>query len=110
LHVLLTVNPGGGQTEREADANSPSLRGFDVIDAAKAAVERSCPRTVSCADIVAFAARDSISLTGSVLYQVPAGRRDGRVSNATEASANLPLFFFTAKQLTKRFTEKGLSM
>ncbi|OEL33006.1 Peroxidase 1 [Dichanthelium oligosanthes] len=81
-----------------------------MIDAAKAAVERSCPRTVSCANIVAFTASDNISLTGSVLYQMPAGRRDGRVSNATEASANLPLFFLTAKQLTNRFAEKGLSV
>ncbi|OEL12637.1 Peroxidase 1 [Dichanthelium oligosanthes] len=110
LQVLLTMNPGGGQTEHEAGTNSPSLRGFDVIDVAKAAVERSCPCTVSCTDIVAFAARDSISLTGSVLYQVPTGRRNGRMSNAMEASANLPPFFFTAKQLTNRFAEKGLSM
>ncbi|KAL6621271.1 hypothetical protein ACP70R_033703 [Stipagrostis hirtigluma subsp. patula] len=66
------------------------LRGFDVIDAAKAAVEQSCPRTVSCADIIAFAARDSINLAGNVVYQVPAGRRVGRVSNETEALQNLP--------------------
>ncbi|XP_062197983.1 peroxidase 1-like isoform X2 [Phragmites australis] len=28
--VLLSVNPGGGKTEREAPPNNPSLRGFEV--------------------------------------------------------------------------------
>ncbi|XP_062208421.1 peroxidase 1-like [Phragmites australis] len=108
--VLLTVNPGGGKTEREAAPNNPSLRGFDVIDAAKATVEQSCPRIVSCADIVAFAARDSINLAGSVSYQVPAGRRDGRVSNESEANLNLPLPSSTAKVLTDKFAAKNLTV
>ncbi|KAF8661746.1 hypothetical protein HU200_056698 [Digitaria exilis] len=107
--VLLSVNPGGGQTERDAAPNNPSLRGFDVIDAAKAAVESSCPGTVSCADIVAFAARDSIGLTGSVSYQVPAGRRDGRVSNASD-TIDLPPPTSTAKNLTDLFAAKNLSV
>jgi len=106
--VLLTVNPAGGNTERDAPPNNPSLRGFEVIDAAKAAVERSCPRTVSCADIVAFAARDSVNLTGNTFYQVPSGRRDGRVSNATEAFI-LPGPNSTAQNLTDGFGRKGLS-
>ncbi|WVZ71339.1 hypothetical protein U9M48_019933 [Paspalum notatum var. saurae] len=107
--VLLTVNPGGGDTERDSPANNPSLRGFDVIDAAKAAVEQSCPGTVSCADIVAFAARDSIGLTGSVSYQVPAGRRDGKVSTKQDANDNLPRPTFTASQLVASFANKSLT-
>ncbi|CAO2192542.1 unnamed protein product [Urochloa humidicola] len=107
--VLLTVNPAGGKTEREAPPNFPSLRGFEVIDAAKAAVERSCPRTVSCADILAFAARDSINLTGSTFYQVPSGRRDGRVSNESEALQFLPSPNSTAQVLIDGFGLKGLN-
>jgi peroxidase len=104
------VNPAGGKTEREAGPNFPSLRGFEVINAAKAAVERSCPRTVSCADIVAFAARDSVNLTGSnAFYQVPSGRRDGRVSNETEALQFLPGPNSTATELVDGFRLKGLS-
>lgn len=107
--VLLATNPGGGRTERVAIPNNPSLRGFEVIDAAKAALERSCPRTVSCADILAFAARDSITLTGNVVYSVPAGRRDGSVSIEQDALDNLPPPTFTAQQLIDRFKNKTLS-
>ncbi|KAK4789968.1 hypothetical protein SAY86_017272 [Trapa natans] len=42
--------------------NINSLRGFDVIDNIKADAEKLCPSTVSCADIIALAARDAIAL------------------------------------------------
>jgi len=107
--VLLATNPGGGKTERQAIPNNPSLRGFEVIDAAKASIEQSCPSTVSCADILAFAARDSITLTGNVFYTVPAGRRDGSVSKEQDALDNLPPPTFTAQQLIDRFKNKTLT-
>ncbi|KQK04189.1 peroxidase 1 [Brachypodium distachyon] len=108
--VLLSINPGGGTTERDSAPNNPSLRGFNVIDAAKALVEQSCPRTVSCADILAFAARDSVNLTGTnSFYQVPSGRRDGIVSRATDALNNLPGPNSTADDLIKGFAAKTLN-
>ncbi|KAJ8424582.1 hypothetical protein Cgig2_002594 [Carnegiea gigantea] len=46
--------------EKNAIPNKNSLRGFEVIDQIKTAVEKVCPGTISCADILAITARDSI--------------------------------------------------
>ena len=42
-------------------------------------------------------------------YDVPSGRRDGRVSSASEAVSNLPPPSFNLTQLTQTFKSKGLS-
>ncbi|KAL7199158.1 hypothetical protein ACSBR2_021438 [Camellia fascicularis] len=106
--VLLDSTPGK-PAEKEHPANNPSLRGFEVIDEAKAQIEAICPKTVSCADIVAFAARDSAFMVGGINYAVPAGRRDGRVSLSDDIPQNLPAPFFNATQLEDNFARKGLS-
>jgi peroxidase len=46
--------------EQNAGPNAGSLRGFNVVDNIKTQVEAICSQTVSCADILAVAARDSV--------------------------------------------------
>ncbi|KAK1417625.1 hypothetical protein QVD17_26755 [Tagetes erecta] len=98
----------GPSTERTAGPNS-LLRGFEVIDAAKTQLETTCPGVVSCADIVALAARDSVVLTGGRSWQVPLGRRDGLVSQASD-TANLPAFNDSITTQISKFDNKGLNI
>ncbi|PPD71568.1 hypothetical protein GOBAR_DD31540 [Gossypium barbadense] len=108
--VLLRSVPGNPPAEMDHPANSPSLRGFEVIDEAKAQIEAQCPGTVSCADIIAFAARDSTYKAGGIYYAIPAGRRDGRVSIIDEVTQNLPPPSFNAQQIAQLFARKGMSV
>ena len=98
----------GNTTERASPVNI-GMHGFEAIDAAKAAVEAACPGVVSCADILAFASRDTVRLTKGMRWAVPAGRKDGRVSLASEPGQNLPPSTFNSSQLVQNFAAKGLS-
>ncbi|KAK4485167.1 hypothetical protein RD792_007780 [Penstemon davidsonii] len=75
------------------------------IRGAKKAVEDVCPYVVSCADILALAARDAVVQSGGPYWDVP----KGRTSKASETT-QLPTPTFNISQLQKSFSQRGLSM
>ncbi|KAJ0983330.1 hypothetical protein J5N97_011585 [Dioscorea zingiberensis] len=81
--------------EKEAPPNL-TLRGFEVIDDIKASLEKQCKGVVSCADILALATRDGVSLSGGAAYALPTGRRDGTVSTMADVHIPSPSFSLSA--------------
>lgn len=97
-----------GPTAEKGAFGHQGLQGFDVIEKAKAQLEAVCPGVVSCADIVALAARDAIVLANGPFYQVETGRRDGLVSDKSLAN-NMPDVEDSIQVLKTKFQQKGLT-
>ncbi|XP_024004734.1 peroxidase 43 [Eutrema salsugineum] len=97
----------GAISEKNAFGHE-GVRGFEIVETAKAELEAACPGVVSCSDIVALAARDAISLANGPAYEVPTGRRDGRVSNMSLAK-DMPDVSDSIEILKAKFMQKGLN-
>ncbi|XP_050209641.1 peroxidase P7 [Mercurialis annua] len=95
--------------EKTANPNRNSARGFDVIDNIKSAVEKACPGVVSCADILAIAARDSTVTLGGPSWNVKLGRRDAKTASLSAANNGIPPPTSNLNQLISRFNALGLS-
>ncbi|XP_054806001.1 peroxidase A2-like [Prosopis cineraria] len=96
-------------SEQDAFANVNSIRGLDVVNNIKSAVEAACPATVSCADILAIAAEVSVVLDDGKGWKVPLGRRDSTTANRTLANENLPGPGSTLDELKSAFAVQGLN-
>ncbi|KAF7006757.1 hypothetical protein CFC21_021764 [Triticum aestivum] len=121
--------------EQNAIPNAGSLRGFGVIDSIKTQIEAICNQTVSCADILTVAARDSVVAVrmssndhahhrldaivnrllrilgvqlGGPSWTVPLGRRDSTDANEAAANSDLPGFTSSRSDLELAFRNKGL--
>ncbi|KAK6774267.1 hypothetical protein RDI58_029506 [Solanum bulbocastanum] len=89
---VLLNSTKGNKAEKDAIPNQ-NLRGFQVIDAAKSALEKECPGIIN-----------------GPTWAVPLGRRDGRVSILSEASKNLPTPFDNFTTLKTTFGALGLNV
>ncbi|WJX09277.1 Peroxidase 9 [Trifolium repens] len=95
-------------SEKNGGPNKNSVRGYDVIDEIKSKLEQACPRTVSCADIVALAARGSTVLSGGPNWELPLGRRDSKTASLRGSNKNIPPPNATIEGLLTFFKRQGL--
>ncbi|GLJ14640.1 hypothetical protein SUGI_0236840 [Cryptomeria japonica] len=95
--------------EKSAAPNVNSLRGFDVIDSIKSQIESACSGVVSCADILAIAARDSVVQLGGSPWNVLLGRRDSRTASKNAANRNLPGPSSSLSNLNSAFKAQGMN-
>ncbi|KAJ6834376.1 peroxidase 12-like [Iris pallida] len=91
---VLLDGSASGPSEKAAPPNL-TLRpaAFKAINDLRLLIDQACGQVVSCADVVALAARDSVALSGGPNYRVPLGRRDGltfATRNATLAGLPAP--------------------
>ncbi|KAL9229542.1 hypothetical protein vseg_004998 [Gypsophila vaccaria] len=107
---VLLDSSGSLVSEKRSVPNQNSARGFEVIDAIKAAVEKACPQTVSCADILTLAARDSTVLAGGPGWEVPLGRRDSMDASISGSNNNIPAPNNTFQTILTKFKLKGLNL
>ncbi|KAG0473407.1 hypothetical protein HPP92_015264 [Vanilla planifolia] len=108
--VLISSNHFN-KAERGAEINL-SLPGdaFDAIIRAKTALELQCPGVVSCADILAIATRDLVSMLGGPFYPVRLGRKDSLSSSAADAESNLARPNASIDQIISLFASKGFTV
>ncbi|XP_010913485.1 peroxidase 63 [Elaeis guineensis] len=108
---ILISSGAFSRAERDADINlSLPGDGFDVVVRAKTQLEIQCPGVVSCADILALATRDLVTMLGGPFYHVRLGRKDALASKADTVEGHLPRPNMTVSQMISIFAAKGFTV
>ncbi|XP_072953218.1 peroxidase 45-like [Typha angustifolia] len=108
---VMLISSDGNDEWRNPDDTSLAADAFDTVIKAKEALENNtqCANTVSCADILAIAARDVLFLSGGPSYEVELGRIDGKISTKASVRHRLPHPDFNLDQLNSMFAVHGLT-
>lgn len=108
---LLLDDSNGDQNhsvERDAVPNH-SIRGFELIDRIKEALEKECPNVVSCADIISLATRNGIILSGGPFFPVLTGRMDSQQSYFNDANQQIPRPESNITLILNLFSQRGFN-
>ncbi|KAK9740813.1 hypothetical protein RND81_03G062200 [Saponaria officinalis] len=109
---VLLDGSASGPSEKDAPPNL-TLRpeAFKIINDLNALVQSHCGlKRVSCADLTALAARESVLQSGGPFYNIPLGRRDSlNMATRNATLANLPGPTSNTTQLLNALAAKNLS-
>ncbi|OVA03417.1 Plant peroxidase [Macleaya cordata] len=86
------------------------IRNRESIGHIKSVLEFVCPGQVSCADIIALAAKEAVSFSGGPKIQVPLGRKDSTSSSYKQADMSLPSSQSTVDGMLQIFKSKGMNL
>ncbi|KAK9079298.1 hypothetical protein SSX86_000969 [Deinandra increscens subsp. villosa] len=106
---ILLESINGIQSEKISTRNM-GMRNFKYINTIKDALEKSCPMTVSCADIVALSARDGAVLLGGPHVEMKTGRKDSKESHLAEIDELLPNHNDSMMYVLSRFQSVGIDV
>ncbi|XP_057779083.1 peroxidase 21 [Salvia miltiorrhiza] len=104
----LLLEAANGVESEKATSRSFGMRNFKYIQTIKAAVEKECPTTVSCADIVALSARDGAVMLGGPYIEMKTGRKDSKISYAAQVENSIPNHNDSISTVLSTFQSMGI--
>ncbi|KAK1562906.1 hypothetical protein Q3G72_018827 [Acer saccharum] len=105
--VLLETVKGTIESEQKS-VRSFGMRNFKYVRTIKEALEKECPSTVSCADIVSLSARDGIVMLGGPRVEMKTGRRDSRESYFSDVEKVIPNHNDSISSVLSMFQSVGI--
>ncbi|CAK9188114.1 unnamed protein product [Ilex paraguariensis] len=106
----LLLDTANGMESEKTSQRSFGLRNFESLGTIKEALERECPMTVSCADIVALSAREGVALLGGPHIEMKTGRKDSLESYATQVENYIPNHNDSMSLVLSRFQSLGIGV
>ncbi|KAM7265327.1 hypothetical protein ACFE04_003010 [Oxalis oulophora] len=106
----LLLETAGDIESEQASGRSFGMRNFKYVKTIKDALEKECPQTVSCADIVALSARDGIVMLGGPRIEMRSGRKDSRGSYLAEVDSLIPNHNDSTSLVLDRFQSIGIDV
>ncbi|KHN33228.1 Cationic peroxidase 1 [Glycine soja] len=111
VQAMLLKDTANFTGEQSVIPDVDSTNGTDIIliEKIKARLEKLCPDVVSCADIIAVAAKDSVVALGGPTWNVLLGRRDSTTANLSAVLTDFPTTFMNLTELLATFGKKNFT-
>ncbi|XP_062004945.1 peroxidase 21 [Rosa rugosa] len=106
----LLLEAADGMESEIASDRSFGMRNFKYVNTIKQALEKECPLTVSCADVITLSARDGIVMLGGPRIEMKTGRRDSKESHARVVDESIPNHNDSISLVLSRFQSIGIDV